>query len=138
MTPGPIDELNDALQEAEDAIYDLNLGVSASVRMDETGCLLIWRKEASDWQLMIQPNGAKAPTILAKASKRHRVLAANKLRDLVTALRIEHEKNDADVKAAIVTVRRLVSELHSEVAADMRDASDIATGMRHEGEADHD
>jgi hypothetical protein len=97
----PIEQLNEALKEAEDELHALGFGVSASVMLDEGAGTLIWRKEGGDWLLLVQPINDTSQHALLKASKRFRLLAARKLGALLEALRVEYAKQYDETIAAV-------------------------------------
>lgn len=84
------DELNRALQRAEDALVSLSLGVSASVRIDADRKVfyLTFTKLRSVWGLFIVRDLDQHETLypLLKANRRERILAAGVLEVLLAAL----------------------------------------------------
>jgi hypothetical protein len=106
--PEPIEQLNEALKDAEDELHALGFGVSASVMLDEGAGTLIWRKEGGDWLLLVQPINDTSHHPLLKASKRFRLLAARKLGALLEALRVEYAKQYDETIAAVSMTRDFV------------------------------
>lgn len=87
------DKLNLSLQRAEAALAKLNLGVSARVCLDfdQSGWQedLVFGKTSSGWRLSVEtsmPDGEWQPSPLLSSSRETRILAAEKLDELLRAL----------------------------------------------------
>ena len=107
------DLLNRALMDAEDALSELGLGVTASVALDE-GQTLYFRKKGSEWALVVtrpdDPNG----TALLQASRKTRLDAAGKLPALRDALVDSYGIELHRVQDAIKAVEAFTASLQSQ------------------------
>ncbi len=112
------DDMNAALGQAERAMIDLRLGVSVSVRLEHDGDWdvdLAFRKHDGKWSLLVEigPDDQAEwnVTPLLKASRQHRVMAAESLPALVDALIERTVTQAADIRKTTSEVRALVAEL---------------------------
>ena len=105
----PLDELNEALRDVEDAIGS-KFGVQATVPMGNES--LMWAKRGPIWALfVVDAGGAEHPLLGASADRR--LKAAETLQALLTALHIARsERNNACWRASGL-VRKLTAEVRS-------------------------
>ena len=102
------DRLNDALDEVEYAIFNLRIGVMASIELDAEH-QLVWQKEGGNWHLFIRHVESDSFNRLRSAGRRHRVLAAGKLDELLLAIR-RAEQNERDGVAAAIAQASLFAQ----------------------------
>jgi hypothetical protein len=103
--------LNGALLEAEDALCDLELGVSASVSLDEER-VLHFRKRGNEWALVVtRPGDDASGTELLKTSRKTRLDAAHKLPALHAALLDSYDVEHHRVEDAIQAVQAFTASL---------------------------
>ena len=99
-----LDDLNKGLQEAEDALCSLALGVKGSVRLDEAR-ILVFHKTEQGWKLLVEHEDQGGTYLLQKASKQVRILAAERfgalLDDMLEKVLAEH----LEVTTALQNVR---------------------------------
>lgn len=99
------DRLNEALREAEDALAELGLGVTASVSL-EGDRSLHFKKHGNEWGLMVAKRGDEAnPTLLLSASRRTRLEAAGRLPDLHEALHDAYDDELRRIDRAVDSLR---------------------------------
>ena len=110
------DNLNAVLVEAEKALADLKLGVSAYVTLDESDDgwfrVLLFAKSGRDFKLLIQTGHehdetAGETTVLTSASRETRLQAVEALPKLYRKLVKEFEAEIERVKTSITEVQQL-------------------------------
>jgi hypothetical protein len=118
------DELNAAIGRAEQAIASMKLGVSASVTLTEDSEqsydrleLLTFQKEGASWRLLVERGIAGEPeswssTPLVNASRETRLLAADRLPELIAKLITEAESH--------VELVRLQAAMYDSVASSIK------------------
>lgn len=118
--PSPIDLLNDALAEAEEALHELRLGVTVRVALGEQS--LAYMKRGPTWGLFIEYASGDARPILS-ASKGHRIEAAFKLWELYEELRLSAEEEVGRALEAIEAAEAFVARVREDsgVAAERTD-----------------
>lgn len=109
-----MDRLNDALQGAEEYLYEMDLGARGDVIL-LAGIRLVWQKEGDRWGLYliddaalrraesVLPEGGPTPILRAQASLR--ILAAGVLHTLLDDIRVRAAGELAGIDAAIEAVR---------------------------------
>jgi len=108
------DQLNLALERAEEALVDLNLGVRAFILLnDKDGAELGFGKHKNRWRLLYRYTDHEEP--LVTAGRELRVSAALKLQDLLIALHVEARNQMEVVQQAIAEVERFLQNLESEI-----------------------
>lgn len=113
---GSTDRLNASLEAAEVAIRALKLGVSTSVRLDETNTLH-FRKLDDVWRL-VTFNEREGPKPLSNASRALRLIAAKELPNLVAALMVAIEVEEANVVDATRAVDSFLADLKAASAVE--------------------
>lgn len=110
MTLGALtDQLNEALDDAADAIEALHLGVPARVPMGADHHLT-WRKAGGDWRLLVElPDGSEHE--VDAVSRSLRIMVAATLPMLYEALLDAHASTTKDVEAAIAAARSFAASL---------------------------
>ena len=94
------DSLNQAIDLVESALAERGFGVTASIKLADSGCLLVFGKLDHVWRLMIQtPDGTVHP--LRNCSRMYRVEAMDYLDELHAALSEAAGQNVEEVKDAI-------------------------------------
>jgi hypothetical protein len=124
--------LNEAIRKAESALAALNMGVSVCMLIDdepdEDGKVtyLSFRRGSATWQFFIDlgpplgdPSGVDLTEWksdpLVTASRELRLLAANRLNDLVTALTVKAKQQLHDMQAGVLRAQAVVERLTGKV-----------------------
>lgn len=116
LPPEPLqqatDLLNSALVEAEDALCDLDLGVTASVALDEERALH-FRKKGNEWTLVVTRPDDVNGTELIRTSRKTRLDAVSKLPALRDALLDGYGIEVHRVEDAVKAVQAFTASLKS-------------------------
>jgi hypothetical protein len=118
------DDLNRCIEAAEAALVSLQLGVRASILMNEDkdepfwGRYLVFGKESKAWRLLIEegddhPEGGWTITPLVNASRELRLRAVELLPTLVQKLVSTAEGEIKRVEAAATAARNIVTTISS-------------------------
>ena len=113
MSSEDYDALNDAIRDAGEALLALDYGVSARVKLGDDKTWLGFGKLNRDWKLYIAYEESTQVS-LAKAPLQIRVLACDKLDDLLCALKKEHKRVMALVANATDNYHEFATELTAE------------------------
>lgn len=111
------EELTTKLQDVEEIICGMNLGVSASVVIYLTPPSLVptslsFRKDGHEWGLFIESDDSTRSRVkLRSASRKMRVLAASSLLALVEALIAKVAEETTDVQHSVAVARGVVLQL---------------------------
>lgn len=107
------DRLNSAIAKAEEAIFNLNLGVRASVPL-RAGTDLVFSKIGGRWSLGITtPNNPTPHSLIMTGSIEVRILAGKALPRLVKALMVEKECQILGIDQVILKLDEFTALLSS-------------------------
>jgi len=105
------ERLNSALLEAEDALCDLELGVTASISLDD-GRVLHFQKKGNEWGFYVGRDGDESSeTKLLSASRKTRIEVAQKLPALRAALLAAYQAQLECVEGSIGHVQAFTASL---------------------------
>ena len=102
--------LNEKLMSVCTYLAQLNIGVSASVLLAEPDTRLWFTRGRSSWWLAVT-TGSEEPTAIQHASRDLRVLAVDKLPELIVSLRAQTRASLDAVSAAITRLDAIIKEL---------------------------
>jgi hypothetical protein len=109
------DALNQSLAHAEARLRSLAVEGEIQLQSDPDGTLVLRFAKSSSWRLELAwgdfGGNREETTALLKASREHRLLAAEKLPELVASLRQKHDELLTRAQRAIQIVNEAVSSL---------------------------
>ncbi len=114
------DRLNESFEQLEGALTRLNFGVSASVELapDNSGRAqrLVFKRANSGWRLMIERDDPHELTDLIMVSRGTRILAAERIEELLLGLESERDRQLKQVLGCIERVDALTNRIIQETS----------------------